>query len=320
MLADESKRSSEVQVLKNMSQKKRNNDELTTKLAEKYTRVLDVRIDSTPQSGLLRKIAVDIRKNAKFYIVTPNPEQLLLAQGNELYKTILNKASISVPDGVGLVAADRFLKMPNPDSKSLRFFALPLQGIYIGLSIIFRRIWLERDLSVIRGREMFWELVKLANKKGLKMFLLGGESMEGSLTKKQIEKNYKNIKIRTRNGPILNADGNPRSEKDIVEEKNMIEEINTFSPDILMIGMTPPKQEMLMYRWYNKLNFKAAMLVGGTFRYVSGKVKLPPKIVEDFGLEWLWRLMTGSQKWGRIINAVIKFPWAVFSYKLQKEE
>jgi UDP-N-acetyl-D-mannosaminuronic acid transferase (WecB/TagA/CpsF family) len=58
------------------------------------------------------------------------------------------------------------------------------------------------------------------------------------------------------------------------------------------------------------------MMVGGTFRYLSGQVKLPPKFVADIGLEWFWRLLTGSQKSARIWSAFPKFPLEVFRYKL----
>jgi len=299
-----------------MPNNKRRKFEANSKMAEKYSRVLSVRIDSTPKASLLRKIAVDIKNNRKFYIVTPNPEQIMIAQSDEIYRSILDKAKVSIPDGVGLSAANKFLSLPRPKHPVFGFFILLLQGLRVGLAVLFDKKWLESEFKVIRGRDMFRDLISLANKSGWRVFLLGGEGNEGILTKKEIEKNYKNLIIKTRNGPILNSDGSPRTKKDREEEKLMARDINAFSPDLLIIGMTPPKQEKLLYRWYNSLNFRCSILVGGTFRYVSGKVILPPKFIADMGLEWLWRLLTGSQKWGRIVNAAIKFPLAVFRYKL----
>src|SRR3990167_6937894 len=41
-------------------------------------------------------------KRAGFYIVTPNPEFLVAAQNDKVFKSILKMADLSIPDGVGL--------------------------------------------------------------------------------------------------------------------------------------------------------------------------------------------------------------------------
>lgn len=115
---------------------------------------------------------------------------------------------------------------------------------------------------------------------------------------------------------MLDTNGTPISSTDESIELKAVEDINSFTPDFLFVGISHPRQEKWVYRWQNKLNVKGFMVVGGTFRYVSGKTLLPPKFVNDIGLEWLWRLFSGSQTISRIITAVIRFPLAVFRYKL----
>jgi N-acetylglucosaminyldiphosphoundecaprenol N-acetyl-beta-D-mannosaminyltransferase len=46
----------------------------------------------------------------KFYIVTPNPEILMLAARSQAFRDILNRATISLPDGIGVLMAGRILK------------------------------------------------------------------------------------------------------------------------------------------------------------------------------------------------------------------
>lgn len=50
-----------------------------------------------------------VKQDKKRYIVTPNPEFVMLAQKDEEFKKILNQADLAIPDGVGLRLADRRL-------------------------------------------------------------------------------------------------------------------------------------------------------------------------------------------------------------------
>src|SRR3989344_770900 len=137
-----------------------------TKTAPKSVNILNVRIDSSSTSSLLRTVRARLAAKKKFYIVTPNPEQVMRAQTDEVFAKILNSADLSIPDGVGLIAAQRFLSLPVTDSYLLRPFLYFAQGLGVGFSILFDREWLSKGFHVIRGREMFLELIKLANKKG----------------------------------------------------------------------------------------------------------------------------------------------------------
>lgn len=49
------------------------------------------------------------RTGEKYYVVTPNPEILVIAQKDSYYKKILNGAKLILPDGVGVVFAGKLL-------------------------------------------------------------------------------------------------------------------------------------------------------------------------------------------------------------------
>lgn len=53
---------------------------------------------------------------------------------------------------------------------------------------------------------------------------------------------------------------------------------------------------------------RLAMGVGGSFDYITGKLKRAPKWMRVIGLEWLWRLLLQPQRFRRIWNAVVVFP------------
>src|SRR3989338_3836589 len=80
---------------------------LTNKIMKKD--VLGVKIDDVTMDqaldmvqGWLKKGGQPFTAQGKHYIVTPNPEIVMMAQKDTELKNIINKADLSLPDGVGL--------------------------------------------------------------------------------------------------------------------------------------------------------------------------------------------------------------------------
>ncbi len=80
------------------------------------TKILGIDITTSKESEILEFIQSNLEKprsrREKIVIFTPNPEQISEASRHEGLKTMLNEASISLPDGVGLVMASRMLGLP----------------------------------------------------------------------------------------------------------------------------------------------------------------------------------------------------------------
>jgi len=291
----------------------------------KTVNILNVKIDSTSKPSVLRYVRARLAefeagkaKITKFLIVTPNPEQVMRAQNDEVFMSILNSADLSIPDGIGLIAAHKFLNLPVTENLILKPFLYLAQGLGVGFSIIFDRDWLTKDLKVIRGRELFMELIKLANKKGWREFLLGDRLHSARKAVEALKKSYKGVKLIAADGPNLDADANTKEKTDVEVESEAIGAINKANPRILFVGFGAPIQEKWLYRHWSKLNFGGAMVLGGTFDYVSGKKRFPPKWIESSNLEWLWRLLTKDQKVNRILTAFPQFALSVFTAKLRQ--
>lgn len=282
----------------------------------KQAKILTVKVDSTSLDRVLRIVSSKLIKKQKFFVVTPNPEQLMRAEKDIKFRKILNEADISIADGVGLVAAYSFMNLPYPKLYFLRPIHMFIQGLWVGFSIIINRKGLEKDLKVIRGRELFLELIKMSNKRHLRVYFLGGMGDEAKKTKDVLSRNYKSVKIFSNAGPLLDMDGSPKKAADKEKEKEVVKEIMKVRPDLLFVGFGAPKQEKWLYRWFDKLTIGGAMVIGGTFQYFAGKRRSHPEFIENIGLEWLWRLLTGSQKLSRIFNAFPKFVYTVYRHKL----
>jgi len=64
--------------------------------------VLGVKIDDISITEALARVERWIWNPGKHYIVTPNPEFVVAAQKDPVFKKILNDADLSIPDGAGL--------------------------------------------------------------------------------------------------------------------------------------------------------------------------------------------------------------------------
>jgi N-acetylglucosaminyldiphosphoundecaprenol N-acetyl-beta-D-mannosaminyltransferase len=80
------------------------------------------------------------------------------------------------------------------------------------------------------------------------------------------------------------------------------------SYQVIFCNFGAPAQELFLASLKDNPNIRLAIGVGGSFDYLTGKLKRAPKFLRSFGLEWLWRLIQQPKRWKRIWNAVIVFP------------
>jgi len=259
-------------------------------LPKKSAEVLGISLSGTTKEGLLWLASEKIARGSKFLIVTPNPEIVVLAQKDTELAKIINGARVSLPDGVGLLQANKLL---NKKSRAA-------------------------DLNRIKGREAFLWLLELSNRKKYKVFFLGGRS---GVIKKSIEKvrrHYPNIKIDGHAGPHLDSSANPVTQIDNDVEREVVSILRRRKPDLLFIAFGAPKQEKWAAKWMRKLPVKGVMVVGGTLDVFSGVKTLPPHWMAEAGLEWLWRLAQEPSRLPRVVNAVLVFPLFVARHSLRR--
>lgn len=241
------------------------------KTGRKYVKILGIKIDSTSIDLVLAKIDSLMTSEAKFYIVTPNPEIILKAQSNPDLASILNQAQLSIPDGVGLKLA-------------------------------------KSSLNIIHGRKLMLEICNLAESRGYKTFFLGGSFQSNQKALKKIRKKYPDLSVDGASGPKYDDEATPVTQDDISTHFDVLARINEFTPDIIFVALGAPKQEQWIKKYLPIVQAKAAMAVGGGLDYLSEEASLPPLWMQKLELEWLWRLFTQPVRLGRIINAVIVFP------------
>lgn len=84
------------------------------------------------------------------------------------------------------------------------------------------------------------------------------------------------------------------------DEAALIEEINNSGADFLLVALGSPKQEFFIQRHKDELHCKVAIGIGGSLDVWSGASKRAPEFYRNHGLEWLYRLKTEPQRFGRM--------------------
>lgn len=110
--------------------------------------------------------------------------------------------------------------------------------------------------------------------------------------------------------------------RDIFLNQEAQTEINKFAPIILFNTLGFPYQEKLMYHNIKKLpSVKVALGIGGSFDFITEKIKRAPKLFRSLGMEWFWRLLNAfnyqnsASRIKRIYNATFVFLYQIFKVR-----
>ena len=150
------------------------------------------------------------------------------------------------------------------------------------------------------------QLYTFCNEKKLKVFLLGAKEKNLQKALKNFKQEFPNIIFESQNGYF---------EKNGYENNIVTKKINSFNPDILMVGMGMPLQE----KWLsdNIPNINANVFTnGGAFIDVFSGEKVIPKWITSIGMEWLYRLIKDPRRmWRRYLFGNTYFLFKFLSQK-----
>jgi N-acetylglucosaminyldiphosphoundecaprenol N-acetyl-beta-D-mannosaminyltransferase len=98
------------------------------------------------------------------------------------------------------------------------------------------------------------------------------------------------------------------------EEDKIVEQINKFAPDILLVGISTPKKELFAHNHRHHLDVRIIHLCGGMVDVIAGKTKITPKWIKKLGFAWLYRIMQEPQ---RLLIPVISMVWEGVKFALK---
>jgi N-acetylglucosaminyldiphosphoundecaprenol N-acetyl-beta-D-mannosaminyltransferase len=262
------------------------------------TEVLGLPVDILTKKETFDKITDWIRVGIKKpkMVVTAYSEFFVNAQVDREFAKIVQKADLVTPDGRSVLAAVKYMKLARYKSGLGKI----IEGLKVGGDILRNNLG-----EVVTGVWLFEELTGMAEKKGWKVFLLGGWDNVSGRTAEMLLGRFPSIRVKYDAGERVVG-------TDWQTNKMVIEKINKFKPDLLFVAYNPIKQEKWIANHANELKVGVAMGVGGTFNEYLGEFKKAPVWMEQVGLKWLWRVMVEPKRLKRILKAVLVFPWLVF--------
>jgi N-acetylglucosaminyldiphosphoundecaprenol N-acetyl-beta-D-mannosaminyltransferase len=109
------------------------------------------------------------------------------------------------------------------------------------------------------------------------------------------------LQIRAHHGHFDASTGSP-------ENQAILEKIKAYSPDILMVGMGMPRQEVWILENRNEIAARGVFCSGAAADYLAGEIPTPPRWMGRLGFEWLYRLVSEPNRlWRRYLVE----PWSV---------
>lgn len=140
------------------------------------------------------------------------------------------------------------------------------------------------------GFDFMMKVMEMTSEEGLSLFLLGGKPGVAESAGDKIKAMFPGIQIAGAHHGYFKKD----------DEQKVIDMINDKKPDILLVAMGCPRQEIFMMHNRDKLKFRVAMGVGGSLDVLSGTVHRAPVFMQKAGLEWLYRLVTQPSRLKRM--------------------
>jgi N-acetylglucosaminyldiphosphoundecaprenol N-acetyl-beta-D-mannosaminyltransferase len=216
--------------------------------------------------------------DTKTIIGTLNAHAYIVAKKDIAFQSALKEADILLADGSGVTFASYVLT--------------------------------DETIKKMANYEVFLHLLKKLDKDGGSCFFLGASETTLGKINERLKREYPNISADFFSPPY-------KPEFSSEESQMMIDKVNAFKPDLLLVGMTAPKQEKWVNEFKHDLDARMISSIGANFDFFAGTVNRPDKIWLDLHLEWLARLLAEPKRlWRRSLISIPLFIWEILLIKL----
>lgn len=216
-------------------------------------RFMNIEIDNLTMREAIGEIDKLIQEKRNAYVVTPNVDHI-----------------VQVERGGKLVDAYREADLILTDGKPLlwiaRWYGTPIK-------------------QKISGSDLFPRLCEMAAAKKYSMFFLGGAEGVAVKAAANLETRYPGLQVIGTYSPPYGF------ERDARELEKIVQMIRKQNPQILVVGLGCPKQELFIFNNREKLGVPVSLGLGASLDFEAGNIKRAPKWMTENGLEWLFRII-----------------------------
>jgi len=233
---------------------------MVTSVISLFGMKIDV-IDMATAVETVTQWCADPRGQRCRYVVMPNVDHAVMFQTDVDLQESYEGAALVLADGAPVVLASRLLRKALPER--------------------------------VAGSDLVPALFEAASKRSdtaqhplLRVFLLGAGPGVADRAAKVIHQRWRGVKIVGTLSPPLGF------EHDEAENARILQAVAGCQPDLVLIGLGAPKQELWISRHADRLQAKAALCIGATIDFIAGEKSRAPRLLQKWGLEWVHRVAT----------------------------
>ena len=229
---------------------------------EEASRLFELPIETSPPAQLLRRIIGCAEAGQRARIAYVNAHVINQSFDNPELRRALVASDLVYCDGYGVRLAAKAIGLPVPHRMT--------------------------------GADWIWGVAALCEAAGRSLYLLGSEPGVSAEAAEELKRWYPALEISGSHHGFFEL-GSPH-------DARVVEHINDRRPDILLVGMGTPQQELWVHRHFEDVHATVVWTVGALFEYVSGRIRRAPHWMSDNGLEWIFRLAVEPRRmWRRYL-------------------
>lgn len=220
-----------------------------------------IEVDVVSFAEALDAIAELVTRREGGTVFTPNIDHVVIAEDDAQFRAAYADASLSLVDGKPLLWAAQLLGTKLPEK--------------------------------ISGSDLIAPLMQRAAASAWSVYLLGAGPGVAEAAKAALERNHPGLRIVGTSSPRIDLS------QSSAEQRELLDVVRTARPDIVLVALGAPKQEIWSHRVASELSPAVLVGIGASLDFVAGTVKRAPAWMSAAGFEWLYRLAREPRRMGR---------------------
>ena len=198
-----------------------------------------------------------VNEHQRFLVGVVNAAKVTKLKADPVLRDSLLEADVLLADGQSVVWASRLVRRPLPER--------------------------------VAGIDLFESLLGLADRRSLRVYLLGARPDVLARVQDQIRLRWPGVVIAgARDGYFTDA-----------EADAVADDVAAARADMIFLGITTPKKEIFLGKYGDRLGVPVQHGVGGSFDVLAGVVRRAPERWQRFGMEWAYRMLQEPRRLGR---------------------
>ena len=237
-------------------------------------RIGNVWIDAVTFPEALAEIEGLVDRGQGGAVYTPNVDHVVKAESNEAFRRAYDDVSLSLGDGMPVVWVSGLLGCRLPER--------------------------------VAGSDLLMPLLELAARRHWKVYLLGGAPGSAEAATKVLTERL-GVQVVGWDDCRIASDGSDPG-------GGSVERARAAKPDLILVGLGPPKQELWIHRGSDALRPAVALGIRAGLDFLAGTYKRAPRWMARIGFEWAYRLAQEPRRlWRRYLVEGPRFVRVVLS-------